>query len=69
MERSVKTDLSRSPMFFFNEGVRSQSARAAWLVRVQLASAGRLVGFPFGHVSAIDSGTAASQCGGLLILP
>ena len=39
MERSVKTNLSRSPPVLFNVGVRSQSARAAWLVRVQIARA------------------------------
>jgi hypothetical protein len=40
MERSVKTDLARSPTILFNVVVRSQSACAAWLVRVQSANAG-----------------------------
>jgi hypothetical protein len=65
MERSVKTNLSRSPTALFNVGVRSQSARAAWLVRVQLASTGWLVRVPFDHASAVGIGTDASQCGGL----
>jgi len=68
MERSVKTNLSRSPTALFNVGVRSQSARAAWLVRVQLASTGWLVRFPFGHASAVGIGADASQYGGLSTL-
>jgi hypothetical protein len=69
MERSVKTDPLRSPTVLFNGGVRSQSARAAWLVRVrlagtawlarvQLASAASLERFPVDHASAIGIGTA-----------
>jgi hypothetical protein len=42
MERSVKTDPSRSPTVLFNGGVRFQSARAARLARVQWASVARL---------------------------
>ena len=38
----VKRNLSRSPTSLFNVGVRSQSARAAWLVRVQIARAFRI---------------------------
>jgi len=70
MERSVKTNLSRSPIALFNVGVRSQSARAAWLVRVrlagaaglarvQLASTASLGRFPVDHASAIGIGTAS----------
>jgi hypothetical protein len=39
MERSVKTLFRHSPPSLFNGGVRFQVARAAWLARVQLASA------------------------------
>jgi hypothetical protein len=74
MERSVKTDPLRSPTVLFNGGVRSQSARAAWLVRVllagatglarvQLASTASLGRFPVGHASAMGIGTA-SPCRG-----
>ena len=42
MERSVKTDPSRSPTAFFHGGVRFQSARAARLARVQLARAAKV---------------------------
>jgi hypothetical protein len=41
MERSVNTNLFHSPTSLFNVGVRFQSARAAWLARVQIANAFR----------------------------
>ena len=41
MERSVKTDPSRSPTALFHGGVRFQSARAARRACVQLAKAAR----------------------------
>ncbi len=56
MERSVKTNLSRSPASLFNVGVRSQSARAGWLVRVQIANAFR-IGTLNHHESASGIGT------------
>ena len=52
MERSVKTDLSRSPTALFHGGVRSQSARAAGLVRGRSASPSGPVRFPFDHAFA-----------------
>jgi hypothetical protein len=73
MERSVKIDLPRAPTIFFNVGVRSQSAHAAWLVRVRLAGAACFARvqlaiptnvelYPIDHASAIGFGTAI-QCG------
>lgn len=41
-KRSVKPNLSHSPTVRFNVGVRSQSARAAWLARVRCTTAARL---------------------------
>jgi hypothetical protein len=72
MERSVKTDLPRAPTIFFNVGVRSQSAHAAWLARVRLAGAAWLARvqlaittnverYPVDHASAIGFGIAI-QC-------
>ena len=68
MKRSVKTSLSHSPTItaLFNVDVRSQSACAARLVRVQLASTEWLVRFRFGRASAIGFGALARQCGGSL---
>jgi len=59
MERSVKTNLSRSPTSLFNGGVRFQSARAAGLVRVQLASTAGLARFPVSLAFAIGIGTVS----------
>ena len=78
MERSVKTDPSRSHSALFNGGVRFQSARAAGLVRRQLPSAARLARaqpshvasfklLPVGHASAVGS-EAAAQGGGWSLL-
>jgi hypothetical protein len=58
MERSVKAKLTRSPILFCNVGVRSQSARAAWVARAELASASWL------SVRASAAGVVAvNQCG------
>jgi hypothetical protein len=50
----------------FNVGVRSQSARAAWLARVKEAEAARLARFPVTHASAAGLGTARQRGGGSL---
>jgi hypothetical protein len=63
MERSVKTNLSRSHTVLFNGGVRFQSARAAGLVRVQLARAASFKLLPVYHASAVGR-EAAGHCGG-----
>ena len=68
MERSVKTDLSRSPTALFHGGVRFQSARAAGLARVQLAGAEILAPCAVLFASAMASEVAA-PCGGLSLPP
>jgi hypothetical protein len=68
MERSVKTDLSRSPTVLFNGGVRFQSARAAGLARVQLAGAETLAPCAVLFASAMAS-DVADPCGGLSLPP
>jgi hypothetical protein len=68
MERSVKTDLSRSPTALFHGGVRFQSTRAAGLARVQLAGAETLAPCAVLFASAMAS-EVADPCGGLSLPP
>jgi hypothetical protein len=67
MERSVKTDLSRSPTVLFNGGVRFQSARAARLARVRRARAAPCARSPVRIASAAGF-EAARQRGGRSLL-
>jgi hypothetical protein len=60
MERSVKTNLTRSPSVVFNVGVRFQLSRAAWLVRVQSAMASWLP-----VRASAPSLRSIGRCGGL----
>lgn len=59
MKRSVKTNLSHAPTIFFNVGVRSQSARAAWLVRVPLAITGITILHPINYAFGIGIRTVS----------